>query len=97
MPEVFGKEVNRACIKRGQELLREAKEDKKRRKEASSRDLDQAAKDIATGIVGIGKKRVMPLPDKIIPSNLMSNADRRARGFPEDPDMEDYKGGEICS
>ncbi|MFA6142504.1 MAG: hypothetical protein WC738_04325 [Candidatus Omnitrophota bacterium] len=93
MPEAFGREVNSACIKAGQDLLKKTKEYYKSKKEAGHRDIEQASKDIATGLVGVGKKRIMLLPDKITIKNIMSNADRRARGWPEDESLEDYQGG----
>jgi len=97
MAEAFGKYVNSACIARGKELLKEAKEAHNKRRDDSSRDIEQAAKDIATGLVGVGKRRVIRYPEKIKVTNVMSNADRRARGIPEDESLEDYQGGNKCS
>lgn len=96
MSEAFGKYVNSACMERGKQLVKEAKEEHNKRKEASDKDVEQAAKDIATGLVGIGKGRILTLPSYIKVKNIMSNADRRAMSLPEDPDLEDYQGGKTC-
>lgn len=97
MAEAFGREVNSACIERGKEFVREAKEEHKKRRESSNKDIEQAAKDIATGLVGVGKGRVMTLPDIIKIKNVMSNADRRRLNLPECSDLEDYQGGKKCT
>lgn len=93
MPEAFGREVNSACIQAGNDLLKKTKEFYKSKKEAAHKDIEQASKDIATGLVGVGKKRIMILPDNIRPVKTMSNADRRVRRIQEDPGLEDYQGG----
>jgi len=91
MGKAFGQYVNSACEKAGQDLLKKAKEAHLKKKEDANKDIATAAHDIASGLVGIGKKRIMLWPDKIKIRNIMSNADRRERGMPQDPTMEDYQ------
>lgn len=91
MAEAFGKYVNSACVKAGQDLLKKAKEHHAKKKESANKDIASAAQDIASGLVSIGKKRIMLIPEKITIRNIMSNADRRERGMPQDPTMEDYQ------
>jgi hypothetical protein len=91
MAEAFGKYVNSACEKAGKDLLKKAKEAHVKRKEDANKDIASAAHDIASGLVGVGKKRIMLYPEHIKAKNIMSNADRRERGFPQDPDLEDYQ------
>ena len=91
MAEAFGREVNSACVKAGKDLVRKAKEAQQKKKEDANRGVADAAKDIAHGLVAKSKGRLNFISDNIRCVNIMSNADRRERGMPQDKGLEDYK------
>lgn len=51
--------VNSACVKRGQELVREAKEHQKKRIEEGKRSTEALAKDLSGYVVGAVQGRIM--------------------------------------
>lgn len=48
--DCFGRQVNSACMKRGEQCVREAKEKIDQRKEAVRKDIEASAKDAANTI-----------------------------------------------
>lgn len=91
MAKAFGKYVNSACEKGGQELVKKAKEDHKKRQESVHKDIESVSLDIAHGLSAKAKGKLSFISPNIKCVNIMSNADRRERGMPQDPTMEDYK------
>jgi hypothetical protein len=91
MAQVFGREVNEACVKAGQDILKKAKEAHQKKKEDANKGIADAAKDIAHGLVAKSIGRLNFIGDDIRCHNIMSNADRRERSMSQDRGLEDYK------
>jgi len=57
--QVFGRYVNDACVKRGKELLKEAKEVHKKKAEDGKKDIYQSAKEGATYLRNKARGKIM--------------------------------------